>query len=435
MNTTRIIKIRNNKFYYTENDYLSLERTNLSVGNLRFSNRQDIYWEVELKDYNKTSNSVDIYVLNYEPKVISNFKEQVAKNSLDYFKFMNLEWKYLEPLLSSYQPIALKGLFKIDTGRQLKSPDDLAFPKELNITKVKKSIEENIEYNSGDILQDVQQEFFFSFKDASFENGYVSVYKKFDFIPLKIELKIYNENIIKEYDYIKYYFPKYFKDGKKFKVNFKGKIQYGELISYSANSKEIESINDEIIKIVKSYRSIELINVVTDSKDEESIFTIDEVVEKINVSDEIRKGFETNEKEIIDSILFIRKVRNKRQLEYLSGKKQSESERIRFTLSPLFGFLFLINGNKKNHFCWELLDSHATYIWSFDSYSLFSEKIAEIDTVINEVRTIGRNAYKREWKKMNESSNFTFKAINHKLNKDRNDGFINWKNRLEEILI
>lgn len=434
MNANRIIKISNNRFYYTESDYLSLEQTNLHVGKLKFSNRQDIYWEVELKDYDKTSNSVEIYVLNYEPKVISNFKKQVTKKSLDYFKFMNLEWESLEPLLSSYQPIALTGLFKMNTGKHQISPDDLAFPKELNITKVKSSFKENTEYNSDDLIQDVQQEFFFAFKNASFENGYVSVYKKFDFLPLKIELKIYNENILKEYDYIKYYFPKYFKDGKKFRVKFKGKIQYGELISYSANSPEIDSINDEIIKIVKSYRSVELINVVTDSTDEESLFTIEEVVERINVSDEIKKGFETNEKEIIDSILLIRKVRNKRQLEYLSGKKQSETERIRFTLRPLFGFLFLINGKKMNHFCWELLDSHATYIWSFDSNFLFSEKINEIDNIINTVRTVGRDTYKREWKKMKENSNFIFKTINHKVNKVKNDGFIDWKNRLEEIL-
>ena len=205
MDTTKIIKIRNNRFYYTEDDYLTLEQTNLPAGKLRFSNRQDIYWEVELKDYDRASNSVDIYVLNYEPNEISNFKKQVAKKTLDSFNFMNLEWEYLEPLLSSYQPIALKGIVKMPTNKSLKSTEDIAYPRELNITNVKKLNTESTEIDSYDLIEDVKEEFFFSFKNASFQNGYVSIYKQFDFLPLKIELKIYNENIFEEYDYIKYY--------------------------------------------------------------------------------------------------------------------------------------------------------------------------------------------------------------------------------------
>ena len=77
--------------------------------------------------------------------------------------------------------------------------------------------------------------------------------------------------------------------------------------------------------------------------------------------------------------------RNVKQLVYLSGKKHERTQKIRFTLNPLFGFIFFISGKNKNHICWELLNSHATYIWSFNKeLSIESQiELSELNIIAN----------------------------------------------------
>ena len=72
--------------------------------------------------------------------------------------------------------------------------------------------------------------------------------------------------------------------------------------------------------------------------------------------------------EIIDTLLQEKtNLKNQKQLMYLSGAIQSGTDKIRFTLEPKFGFLFTFNKDGVNHYCWELLQSHASYIWTINN--------------------------------------------------------------------
>ena len=130
-------------------------------------------------------------------------------------------------------------------------------------------------------------------------------------------------------------------------------------------------------------------------------------------------------------------MRNAKHLQYLSGAKHSERHMLKFTLKPIFGFLFFIEGERQNHFCWELLNSHATYLWSFSKVeSEFQFQYARIEKTISLVRQIGRDEYKREFKNGNIDGDLIFSVINHPdVNSSFKDGFVEWKHRLKERLV
>ena len=121
----------------------------------------------------------------------------------------------------------------------------------------------------------------------------------------------------------------------------------------------------------------------------------------------------------------------------MSGTKQSDKSKIHYTLNPHFGFLFLIEGNEKYHFAWELLHSHATYIWSINKLYLgIDDLYKKIEETINVVREIGRENYKRTLRNNSQNSDFTFKIIEHDdITSNLDNGFLKWRSKLEEQLI
>jgi hypothetical protein len=127
------------------------------------------------------------------------------------------------------------------------------------------------------------------------------------------------------------------------------------------------------------------------------LFTADEVLSRIDGNTDSGNVFKQNERDIINIFLQGKDIRNKKQLEYLSGTKHNPQEKIRFTLKPIFGFLFCIVGEKFNHFCWELLNSHATYLWSFERSISTDNQFKRVENTINTIRVIGRDEYRKAY--------------------------------------
>lgn len=60
----------------------------------------------------------------------------------------------------------------------------------------------------------------------------------------------------------------------------------------------------------------------------------------------------------------------------------------------------------------------------------------KIETIINTIRTIGRENYKQEYKNIYQISEPFFKVLNHKgINSKLIDDFLHWKDKLNEQLI
>ena len=425
--STKILRIKDGKFYYTENDSIDIKDTNIPHGKMSFSYGRDIFWEVELFDFDNEKKTVRVRVLDYSPENTSNYYVQKQKKLVKFFQFEKFQWTKLEPQLSSYQMSALSDIADGIPSLSIRNNENL------NIEERFKNSDENLESIKNQTIK-IDKEFSFFFKNANFKDGFVSVDFKPKLCSKKEEIKIFNKNIIREYHYVRNYFPKYLK-GKKFKVQLSGVIQFGKLINYEATSEEIESIDEDVISTVRNLIDVEIFDSVDTEKLDKSILSIEELIEESELNSTIKESINKEPQKILHSIFKIKDVKNKKQLEYLAGFKQKGNCQLRFTLKPLFGFLFYVESGRQNHFCWELLNSHATYIWSFDSKLDFYEKLNDIDNIINYIRINGRKKYKQLEKSEDESS-FSFSTVYHKnkLTKFK-DGFAEWKNELEKIMI
>jgi hypothetical protein len=96
----RFIKISENKIFITPNDSISFHKTNFPENCFGFKSNKEIYWQIELNNYNKVDNSIDIIVLDYHPSNYQSFYNQTQKSPVEYLKFEPLEWRKLEPFLA-----------------------------------------------------------------------------------------------------------------------------------------------------------------------------------------------------------------------------------------------------------------------------------------------------------------------------------------------
>ncbi|MBE7686451.1 hypothetical protein F7647_10365 [Tenacibaculum piscium] len=302
-------------------------------------------------------------------------------------------------------------------------------PKTIGINLIKLKEVKPLLTPAEDKIQILDFEFSEYFENSTFHLGYVSFNKKFDNLISTIEIKIYNENILPEYDYIKNYFSNHFDNGI-FNISTKIEIKNQEILSVNSSSKEIEAINNQIIDSIKEQRILKTIDLIDDIENEKNTFTADEILSKVDNSINI---FKQTEEELINLILDLKNPRNKKQLVYLASKKHNPTEKIRFTLKPLFGFIFFIEGKENNHICWELLNSHATYLWTFKKTIPTSLIIEESEININTIKQIGRQKYRKQVKKNELETNAKFSVINHSKSKQKEE-FNLWKNKLESKL-
>ena len=79
---------------------LSLSQTSFNGNYIKFKAVEDIYYEVEVLDYNKTHGSVE--VVNYNPINVERFNEQSRKSEVHFIKFKPLNWLCIKGLLSMH---------------------------------------------------------------------------------------------------------------------------------------------------------------------------------------------------------------------------------------------------------------------------------------------------------------------------------------------
>lgn len=425
---TKILKIIGHSIYYTKDNYISFRNTNFPhIEHFKFKTHADIFWEVEIKKYDSIDKKLHVNIIDYKSKKIEEFNKQKKKNNVLYNIFFDSPlWNELEPLFMYYRKNSFSGIV-----------DDKTLNTDLDY------ISQSIDYEN--LIQDkkpnknpvtrnqeiISEEFYTTihFKDANFLEGSV----KFNFyvkeLFKKIEFEIINVQIKKEYDYIKYHFQKVFKR-KTFEV-FGTKNSISHKVEFeNISSPQISQINENVIEEIKQIEYAK-IKKITPKDSSKKLLNINEVFDELDI--DLKSGFfKENEQDLINFFLKEKNIKNKHQLVYLSGLKQSSLNKIKFSFKPNFGFLFTIKGIQKVHYCWELLNSHATYLWSIP-YDL-DNAIQIIEDNIKLTTKIGRQNYKKEINKGNSTlpSTVVFNLIRHNNNKD---GFNKWKNELNSLTI
>ncbi len=421
-----IILISENRIFFNEKIFVPVENTNLPFHEISFSKIKHVFWKTEQLDFDIEKGALRLNVTDYFQKEDPSFYKQQPKLEIREIEFSAL-----------WDTDNLKRCLKYSIHYVI---DDVSEKDEVQLTidpaqsPGKKIIAPKLT-DWVPASEEIRLHFSVSFNDLKFGLGYVSFYKYIHEVGDKINFKIPNENILAEFDFIKNYFARILKT-KKIKVKATVVLKNNKVHSVSARSPQILLIDQELIDSVKQLRTFGLTKSPRLTDINKSLFTADEIFES-DIEHKSRNIFEQDDNSILKLLLEKSKVRNRKQLEYLAGEIQSPREKLRFTLAPDFGFLFLAEGDSMYHFIWELLNTHATYIWSIDrSEQELRLQYKRIEDTINYIRRSGRDDYKRAYRNTHIDQDLSFSVIFHEdASSPFKEGFVKWKQRLLERIL
>lgn len=441
-----IIKVDNQDIHLSPKLTVPIQQTNIPIEHCKFRSHEDIYWKVELLDYNTHTKCWKMKVIDYFTNDLKNFDRQKSTKEVDRIAFEKFDWLKFEQHLTNYQKIKLlEVLHNHDADRFFRAEPTVngitALPVadfsnqaiEHSLPQTQHNLTSFVQTERPPIIEIRRVEFRVSFSDAYFMLGYVNFSRNIKEVGQKVDFKIKNDYILAEFDNIKSWFAKKLKT-KKFKINATIITTDGKVTEVTATSPQIAMIDEELIDSIRYQRTMTLTKSPRVSETDKSLFTAEEIFGEMETDDIEGNVFSQNEQDILRFLLDNNKTRNRKQLEYLSGYKQAESSKLRFTLHPNFGFLFFIEGKENNHFVWELLNTHATYIWSIDKSERTIElQYKRIEASINTIRDIGREQYKRAYRQNHQDKDLVFCVIEHDdITSNFVDGFVKWKHKLNE---
>jgi hypothetical protein len=210
----------------------------------------------------------------------------------------------------------------------------------------------------------------------------------------------------------------------------------GRVLKREAHSKLISRIDESLVETIKVRRTLNLPNLPMPEHGSRALFSPDELFALESGDGAACNAFEQDGKDILGLLVENLEIRNKQELVYLSGKVQPAEVPIKFTCFPYFGFLFFARGEAQHHFIWELINSHATYIWSLDKEeSGIGEQFKRIESTMQTIIAQGRERYKAAYKSNLVDQDIVFDLIVHRYRHSVFlDAFTYWKKRLDEIL-
>lgn len=414
-------------------------KTNLPKRVFAFRENRTIMWLVNLLG---VDGPFYVEVKSYSFEDHTRFESQQNELNIDRLIFEGLDWNLLEPLLTSYQTIAFASIAK-NTAPKSKGKVEpgfgTAFGKQINphqhlfpVSHESKNVFGTVDINHPAIIsespfqQNINVNFSVPFSHVIFHDGYVSFQHRIKEVYSVVEFRIDNEYIRKEYDTVKNWFSR--KLGvKRIEVQAIIKVESGDVISVEATSPEIQAINPALIEKIKEYRTLELVKAAPQLVDK-SLYTADDVFSALSFEE---KGnvFAQTDAQLLNILMQKTAVRSREQLQLLSNY-HSEEIKLRFTLKPSFGFVFLISCGGYNHFIWELLETHATYVWSIPEYlGEADEHYNQIEEIITGINKGGRQSYRRKYKNGETDKNAIFRFIEH----NEGGGFMYWKIQLEKL--
>jgi len=423
----RIIRIAEQKLFLTPNHSIPLNQTNIPPQSIRFRAGQEIFWIVAIVAYNEERAAIRMRVLEYHPTSVRAFYDQVMKKPIRFASFFELQWEQLEPLLSYYHKIDL-----FDVLANSKENETTATQSGIHHDPVvhgqvrpKQKEEEWTEQVQVDLL-DVE---------IGIGQAHINVLSKWKAGPVRAVLT--NSYLVPEYNWIKSFFAKAL-GTKKIHVILNWVKNIDGLSLSGVKSPELDKIDNRLIEVVRRLHFMNRWKDPTTPVDQ-SLFTSEELQEVPQESAQSSgKAPLLSDEDLLALLLDEFKVRNAAQLNYLAGKLQAKDHRLRFTLKPVAGFLFFIRGSQMTHHCWELLDSHATYLWSFNpSEVTIQEQFRLMEGIIGIIREQGRQQYKQHWRlQSNLNRGMVFRTIEHPhVSSHLKDGFPIWRQKIEEAIV
>ncbi|NND32388.1 MAG: hypothetical protein HKN76_07325 [Saprospiraceae bacterium] len=404
-NRERIICITQKGINLTPDFALPWHLTNLPADSFSISDRKPFFWKILIESYQAHHALLKIRVIDYHPIDIDVYQQQKVKYKIDHLKFAPLDWTLFEGFLTSFNFKALSPYLE--------------------------NTKEKAEPGSGEEI--FQYKIKANLKDARFKLGYISVWTDLPALDHPVELQIKNDHVLPEFEFIKPYFSKVF-NRKTFEIDVTLSVEGLQIKNLHCRSKQIDKINDGLIKTLKTSRIQTLRKNPKVILVDKHLFTTDDIFDQI---DDGLPGnvFKQDPGDILSTLNELGMVRNSKQLQYLAGRMQDPDQQILITLTPHFGFLFVAKGLRQNHFIWELINSHATYVWSFENDEDVAEQSKKVERLVGLIHEQGREKYKQFYQRDLSQQDYVLRVIVHK-HADAGvvDSFPNWRYRLEEMI-
>lgn len=415
-----IVLVSNKEIAFNPSFSVSTRMTNLLIPlAMRFSESKETYWKVTQTNYGANSSTLTIKVTDYYPKDISGFSTNpMPKRPINSIVFEPFNWQLLKGCLSFYHKKLLINYLYNTEDPEYNDPTTKSW------TIAYKTREPG---DSQKKISTFKYDFWMPFSEIKFDNGKVIFEKTIIIHSINevVHFEIFNDHLRQEFENIKEWFFK--KLGTtKFKVEGVFTREGIKLVKVEATSKSIDKIDKEFIEKIKLKTISDNILGAKESINGKSILDLREIDKNV-VVDSLFLGSEEN---LLDYIFKNKGARNYLQLTYLAKEKHSINNAIKYTLLPNFGFLFHIEGSNEKHVVWELLNSHATYIWSFYKKKLDTDIYEELEKTISYINKDGRNNYKDLWRSKEIDGDKKFSFILHKTG---NDNFESWRQNLVNV--
>lgn len=440
----KILKMTYEGIFINSLERISYQNTNLPVHGFDFVG--DIFWKVAI-EASKDKTHLLVEVLDYNAKNLSIFNAQKLVGEVPFIVFLPFKYEKFKQQVACRQSGLMRSLCKdhplgskksIHLTHSISKKDKLysteRIVEKVHFEKQTQSSQNNWtqQYTVNHFPKTVNISFKHKFSDCTIKDGMVEFSRKFNEARDTLIISVYNEHLKKDYDLLKPYFSN--KLGKKtFLVNISLEVKGSEILSFKAVSADIDKIDQAFIEEIR-IRQIQSLKRIAIADEGKKLHSIDEVfLHSEQFSSNI---FNNDINDIIKELTNGYSHRNSPQIVFLAESHNAANEKVYLTLKPLFGFVFYIPGLTQHHFIWELLDSHATYVWSFSKASYTQRESFDVtEQAINEIHHKGRNVYKAQFK-ANPGSDFQFSPLDHELNENESSVvFETWKAKLENLIL
>ena len=384
-------------------------RTNLPPDAFRLREREDFYWEAVMTGYDKNTATLFLEVTDFEAEAEDYRPDRSPRAPVDQVHFAPLNRTAFCSQLSYYEAgrLPLTSILTKEDERPGPARTTPAPP--------------------GKDLVVRQLRFTLPITELIFSDGYLSGTYTSPELP-DLPFRIRNSVSVKEFDTIRGYFARALRRNT---AEITAELRFddrGDPFLAGVASKQIARIDGRLIDVL---RARTLRQFLRQDEPDKTLFTPEELWERSVDDDPVRALLPPPGRELLEEILRDGSVRNARQLTYLADRHE-RGQKLRFVLTPNFGFFFFVRGQGMHHFVLELLDSHATYIWSLprDSGTL-AEHLRLVKSEVEQLNATGRQAYRHA-----NTFDYTFWSVRHEqIGSEFVDGFPRWRARLEEGLV
>ncbi|MEM6770346.1 MAG: hypothetical protein AAF597_07180 [Bacteroidota bacterium] len=414
--STIVLKVSNAGVTWNDQDGLPWSATNLPADAFRFREQDVFYWEVEQQGFNASRGQLHVRVVDYWEAAAHFDEGLVPRQAVRSIVFAPLSEQSFKAQLSYYQQGALAPYWE---GSTATVPNPAPAPAPLAQPAKKRT-------SSDRQVHPVQ--FKYALPELVFEDGYVSGTVALPGVGESLPFRIRNDHLLAEFNAIKPYFVKALKR-QLIEVSAGLVFVNDEPKLLKARSPQIARIDEQMLQVFRARSIRQMLGEMARPDVDKSLFTPEEFFAGM-AEDALGKAcLPQDGAELLATLLQHRSVRNARQLTYLAGKLHQPEAPLRYVLSPKFGFVFLGKGQEGNHFILELLDSHATYVWSVpNTWKTLREQFASVEREIQMIATLGRVEYRRSL----QFEHAFWLVVHQHAGSDVVDGFPRWKSRLEE---